>query len=659
MSDLDKRVNIYVDADDAVNVLKEIRDALLETKENAEKAQKGLKETSKSSNLLSKAGAAAGKGLKAVGNGLKYIGGALGIIALLQKLSEMFMSNEKIATAINKVFTTMQIVMNKVVDVVVELWNNMDHTKEVVKNLLKIAFTPLKIGVNSLILGFKTLALAWEKSPLGKKREDKIAELTEDITNLKENIKEAAVDGVEAIKGVVKNVGGMVKEFGEAGKKVVEEAKNFNLKQAQATANAVVEMRKNIGAELAKLQGDYEKLDAESEKFRQKRDDETKSFKERQEASDALLVNLELERKKLEEIANKKIRQAQLEKEVNDNAETRTALAEAYAEKEAVNATIQGKISAQKAAQLGLIKKERDLKRDIAQGDFERYKLELEANANLIENEEEKLKKQKENIDIIYTKEKEFLDDKLELYNEGTIEYEQVLQERLNLDTQYGISVLDIDKQIRDEKEARDKEADKKEKERLQKEKDDFEKLQNAKIDMALTSIEAISQMDAAATQFSINLLDKKLKTGQINQETYDKKLAEIQEKAAKREKAFAVASTIINTAAAIMGIWKDFPKVDFGITAAIMSGVVGALGAAQVAAILATPTQTSSGSAPSGSVSTSTPSTGGGTAPNTSFTFDNTPQTQQQPVIKTYVLTKDVDNQQQLDRQIINNATI
>lgn len=659
MADLDKRVNIYVDADDAVNVLKEIRDALLETKENAEKAQKELKETSKSSNLLSKAGAAAGKGLKAVGNGLKYIGGALGIIALLQKLSEMFMSNEKIATAINKVFTTMQIVMNKVVDVVVELWNNMDHTKEVVKNLLKIAFTPLKLAVNSLILGFKTLALAWEKSPLGKKREDKIAELTEDITNLKENIKEAAVDGVEAIKGVVKNVGGMVKEFGEAGKKVVEEAKNFNLKQAQATANAVVEMRKNIGAELAKLQGDYEKLDAESEKFRQKRDDETKSFKERQEASDALLVNLELERKKLEEIANKKIRQAQLEKEANDNAETRTALAEAYAEKEAVNATIQGKISAQKAAQLGLIKEERDLKRDIAQGDFERYKLELEANANLIENEEEKLKKQKENIDIIYTKEKEFLDDKLELYNEGTIEYEQVLQERLNLDTQYGISVLDIDKQIRDEKEARDKEADKKEKERLQKEKDDFEKLQNAKIDMALTSIEAISQMDAAATQFSINLLDKKLKTGQINQETYDKKLAEIQEKAAKREKAFAVASTIINTAAAIMGIWKDFPKVDFGITAAIMSGVVGALGAAQVAAILATPTQTSSGSAPSGSVSTSTPSTGGGTAPNTSFTFDNTPQTQQQPVIKTYVLTKDVDNQQQLDRQIINNATI
>lgn len=659
MADLDKRVKISVDADDAVNVLKEIRDALLETKENAEKAQKELKETSKSSNLLSKAGAAAGKGLKAVGNGLKYIGGALGIIALLQKLSEMFMSNEKIATAINKVFTTMQIVMNKVVDVVVELWNNMDHTKEVVKNLLKIAFTPLKLAVNSLILGFKTLALAWEKSPLGKKREDKIAELTEDITNLKENIKEAAVDGVEAIKGVVKNVGGMVKEFGEAGKKVVEEAKNFNLKQAQATANAVVEMRKNIGAELAKLQGDYEKLDAESEKFRQKRDDETKSFKERQEASDALLVNLELERKKLEEIANKKIIQAQLEKEANDNAETRTALAEAYAEKEAVNATIQGKISGQKAAQLGLIKKERDLKRDIAQGDFERYKLELEANANLIENEEEKLKKQKENIDIIYTKEKEFLDDKLELYNEGTIEYEQVLQERLNLDTQYGISVLDIDKQIRDKKEARDKEADEKEKERLQKEKDDFEKLQNAKIDMALTSIEAISQMDAAATQFSINLLDKKLKTGQINQETYDKKLAEIQEKAAKREKAFAVASTIINTAAAIMGIWKDFPKVDFGTTAAIMSGVVGSLGAAQVAAILATPTQTSSGSAPSGSVSTSTPSTGGGTAPNTSFTFDNTPQTQQQPVIKTYVLTKDVDNQQQLDRQIINNATI
>jgi len=38
------------------------------------------------------------------------------------------------------------------------------------------------------------------------------------------------------------------------------------------------------------------------------------------------------------------------------------------------------------------------------------------------------------------------------------------------------------------------------------------------------------------------------------------------------------------------MGIWADFPKVDFGISAAAMSAVVGALGLAQAAAVWAAP---------------------------------------------------------------------
>ena len=40
----------------------------------------------------------------------------------------------------------------------------------------------------------------------------------------------------------------------------------------------------------------------------------------------------------------------------------------------------------------------------------------------------------------------------------------------------------------------------------------------------------------------------------------------------------------------AIIGIWAQFPKFDFGATAAIMSGVVGGLGALQLATVLATP---------------------------------------------------------------------
>lgn len=95
--------------------------------------------------------------------------------------------------------------------------------------------------------------------------------------------------------------------------------------------------------------------------------------------------------------------------------------------------------------------------------------------------------------------------------------------------------------------------------------------------------------------------LKKELTEGYINQETYkkltllneselDKKKAEIEYKAAKRQRAMAIAQTITNTAVAIMGIWKDFPKADFGATAAIMSGVVGALGAVQLMTIMKQP---------------------------------------------------------------------
>tara|TARA_Y100001963_G_C6780201_1_gene449442 strand:- start:1842 stop:3209 length:1368 start_codon:yes stop_codon:yes gene_type:complete len=53
-----------------------------------------------------------------------------------------------------------------------------------------------------------------------------------------------------------------------------------------------------------------------------------------------------------------------------------------------------------------------------------------------------------------------------------------------------------------------------------------------------------------------------------------------------KIKQSMAATGVVIDTAAAIMGIWKDFPKGDFGATAAIMTGVISALGAAQLSII-------------------------------------------------------------------------
>jgi tubulin-specific chaperone A len=103
-------------------------------------------------------------------------------------------------------------------------------------------------------------------------------------------------------------------------------------------------------------------------------------------------------------------------------------------------------------------------------------------------------------------------------------------------------------------------------------------------------------QSDAKKTK-----LKKQLDSGVISQKKYDKevskidteldaKKADLEYKQAKRQKALSVMNIIMSTAQAIIGIWAQFPKFDFGATAAIMSGVVGALGALQLGTVLAQP---------------------------------------------------------------------
>lgn len=96
-------------------------------------------------------------------------------------------------------------------------------------------------------------------------------------------------------------------------------------------------------------------------------------------------------------------------------------------------------------------------------------------------------------------------------------------------------------------------------------------------------------------------LLNKQLNAGKISQEQYnarvsqldadmDKKKTEIAKRQAKRDKALAITNAMINTASAIMRIWADVPKVDFGVSTAILTALAAATGAAQIAVIASQP---------------------------------------------------------------------
>lgn len=72
--------------------------------------------------------------------------------------------------------------------------------------------------------------------------------------------------------------------------------------------------------------------------------------------------------------------------------------------------------------------------------------------------------------------------------------------------------------------------------------------------------------------------------------EDLDKKKAEIAYKQAKRERQMAIANIALNTAQAIMSIWAQVNKADFGVTAGILTAFVTALGGLQLATVLKTP---------------------------------------------------------------------
>lgn len=97
------------------------------------------------------------------------------------------------------------------------------------------------------------------------------------------------------------------------------------------------------------------------------------------------------------------------------------------------------------------------------------------------------------------------------------------------------------------------------------------------------------------ADQLKANLDQGFIKQRQYNEglEELDKQLEQKKKEIAKnqerRQKIMALNSIAINTAQAIMSIWAQVPKFDFGISAGVLTGIVTALGAAQAGMVLST----------------------------------------------------------------------
>lgn len=691
--DKEKKIKITIDADEATKQLQEIKEALAATQKELADLQEKSKKTEKSMSSF-------GSGIKKVGQIMTgFIGGSL-FIKLFEKIGELFMNNEKITKTLNIAFNFLQIVVNKIVDAVSgaiskvsEMTDGFKSTKEVVSGLVDGALNLLILSINSIIFGIKELQLGWKKL-FNKSDTEGIKKLSEEIDGLKLNIKDAAKKIGTDAKKIATNATGMLSEAAQATTAIVKSTTSalstINIKATADLAKYAADAKEKYGKIAIDAQGEIDSLESISEKHRQVRDDAKNSFEVRKKASEELVKSNKEQYEAALKLADAHVKLAEADLALNNNADTRLALATAQQEKNKAESDYEGKRSEQLQSNNGLIAEEQANIIALDQANFDLQNTEKQAQIDREKNFEKNIQMQKNLAKETRDRNLEVFKAQSENMNLTQAERDMALKNMEKAQSDYNIVIQKLDDQstqhqIDNQKEILNNvissnnasyDAKKKAIEDLAKlelentalteeqkkqikikSNNDIKALEDERkqkiIDTAQSSVNMVRSIDEQYTQFKQNLLQNQLKNGEITQAQFDKKSAELEKKAAQRKKAYAIGDAIISTAQSIIG----FLAKPGGIPGIALSVAAGILGAAQIATIASTPVD--------GGTSASAPSTssisdkGSGTAPTTSFSFAEAPKTPETQPARTYVVSKEVTTQQELDRQIISNGTI
>ena len=289
---------------------------IVELEAKTDKALKGIEGVAKSVEGLNKevvnsnkdtanalkgvkgASESAAKGIKAVGSSLKAIGIGL-VIAALSTLKDLFSQNQKVVDAGSVAFETIAIVLRQVTDVISDVFKKVseatggfDALQKVIGGALTIALSAVLLVIQGVTLGVKTAQLAWENSFFGGKDKDKIKELNLSITETQgklietgNKIKNAGKDIATNFVEALGEVGSLAVGVVDATTKAIEE---IDLKQALADGKRLANSKKNferLAQEQTRL---VEQYDLQAEQQRQIRDDESKSIADRIKANEDL-----------------------------------------------------------------------------------------------------------------------------------------------------------------------------------------------------------------------------------------------------------------------------------------------------------------------------------------------------------------------------------
>lgn len=593
---------------------KEVVTANEKTADSLEAVEKGAKDSA--------------KGVKKVGVSLKGIAAATGIIFILQKAFEFVSSavqeNQEVMDGLNVVFKTAQIVFNEVLGVITDVYKsvtsaseNFDALGKVMSGLLTIAVTPLKLAFYGIQLGIQEAQLAWEQSVFGDGDPETIKALNESIAETKANLKEVGEEAVQAGTDVVTNFVEAVQEAGAIGSQLVEGVKEISIEAALETAKANQALEKSAQIAAAQSRILLEQYDRQAELQRQIRDDETKSIAERQAANNKLNTILDKQEEEMTKNALLMKAAAQAQFDLTGKTEDYVAVLEAEAEVQGIASQITGFRSEQQTNKNALDKEAIELANAKAESESLLSIEQKRINAEQIEDELLRLEKLKEIDALEAEQETARLQSIVDNANAGTqakIDAEIALNEFL---TQSGQTGLERDKEI-----------------------------SAAKIDIAQKEEDAkrTSLEGYAAALSSIS--------GLLSQET-------------TAGKAVAIASSLIDTYAAITGTLKGAAKgpgggiPGYAIAQAIATGVAGFAAVKKIASVQV-PGGSGGGSSQTGSMpNVSTPPAFNVVGASGETQLADAIGSQTQKPARAYVVSNDVTTAQEMDRNIIEGASI
>ena len=428
-----KTIILNVDTKNADKDLNNVNESLKDIKQSSKLASNEVKNADKGIENLGKSSEKSTSGLKAVGIGIKGVGLALKaagiglIIAAFVSLKTVFEQNQKVADFVSAAFETVSIVLNKVTDVLINVFesvskstNGFQSLGKVISGLLTIAIAPLKISFYAIKLAIEAAQLGWERSVFGSGDLKTIKALKQSIKETKDEIVGVGKGAVDAAIGVGKNVVGAIKEVSKFTVGAIDGISKISIKSAFEQAKASVQAQNQAKISAAQQGLLIEKYDKQAEKLRQIRDDERNSIDDRIKANDKLKEVLENQQKSMLAVAGMQVTAAQFDYEKNKSIENRVALIEAQANREGVLAQIEGVRSEQLANGLALDRE----KIELSNAKLEAARLlsisEKKFLAEQIVDDEERLKRTIEILNEEKLIELKRLKEKVAQYKEGT-----------------------------------------------------------------------------------------------------------------------------------------------------------------------------------------------------------------------------------------------